>query len=178
MQLNESNYALGLLNDALTCARKSGNELVLCFVIFLRWNLLDESNEKEIELGKFQSLLKQQATKAKDSELLQFLKEQNDGIIKMQSKIQLPLVKHNSTKSFQFLQALILYFFHSATATELDANVVELVKIIVSGCSRLPGCSKERLSLFLQNYAGTLKRSEHSEAMDTIEQLLSELAST
>ena len=137
--------------------------------------MLEESNEKEIELEKFQNILRQSHLMESKSKLFQFLKEQNESIFVLQSKIHLPMSKVESAKSFLFLQALILFFFHSGIETDKKANLVELVKIISTGCQKLPRCSIDELRLFLHNFADQLKREGSLSELLLVESLIDEI---
>lgn len=149
----------------------------ICFGLFgsLRWNILEESNEKEIELEKFQTILQQNQAMPK-SKLFHFLKEEKAKIAMLHSKIHLPLGKHESADSFQFLQALILFFFHSKVETNKNSNLIELVKIIISGCQKLPECSVREILIFLRNFAEQLKRENSVEEVSLIESLIAKMS--
>ena len=109
-------------------------------------------------------------------DLFHFLSSENAKITKEQGKIILPLVKNQSAESFRFLQALILYFFHSTSSTDSNENLTGLVEIIVNGCIKIPGCRIDNLLDFVQVFANSLPDTEDTAIeYSQMQQLVSKL---
>ena len=171
---NNATESLRLLDDALTCARKSSNEILLCFVVYLRWCLLGNEADKEVELEKMQSILSQLPApiSTSTSELDTFLRDMNAVIVKQQGKISLPAVNNEYPESFRFMQALQLLFFYRNVATQPSVNLIELVEVVAKGCKRIRGCRVERLVEFLAEFAESLNSKENSSEYERVIELI------
>lgn len=162
----EREFALALLEDALTCARKEANEPILCFVSFMRWSLLegeDAEQEKEIAkfLASFSTLVQQQPSTKR---IVKFLQEQQRIIVQQRQCINVHVAKHEAGNSFAFLLALYLYF--GPNGTEKARNLIPLAQTIISHSRKLPAFSEgaledlvAQLTLNLHN-EGSLEEAE------------------
>lgn len=177
--------AFGLLEDALTSARKEIDEVILCLISFLKLSMLQEQNEqleREQETDKFLASFTALEMNASSSEqkqnskihLLKFLQVQRQSIIQMQQSVNVTIPKHHeSGNSFAFLLALFLYFGPAGIeGTTKAKNLVNLVQVIASGVEKIPFAQKQALDELVEHFCQLLRQEGALQEAENLQMLL------